>query len=334
MQLLAGVLGIQALNTLSGFMRSNVAALQRFKTDGILSITDRLLMVGICGFLLYYPATAGRFRIGWFVLTQCFCYLTTVVASYLVLRRIARLRFRLSFNSKDIFKVMRASLPYALLIFQMSIYNRADAMLIERLSANGKEQAGIFAAAFRILDMVNMVGLMFATMLLPLYGRMIAEKLSVQPIVKLCVNMMLPLSMAVSVICIFFGNDIMTLLYKGAEANAHDYRTVFSWLIASFPAWCMMYVYSTLLTARGDLKLLNILAFCGVVLNLTLNLVLIPRFQATGGAATSFVTQTGLAVAFVIFAKKRKMFLILCMKEPKILLFMEIKKTLKLKKYI
>lgn len=301
LQLLTGILLIQALNTLLAFIRSNIAALHRFKTDGILSITDRLMMIFVCGFLLIYPATAHRFRIEWFVIAQAACYLVTALIAYFVLRRISGIRLRFAFHLPTVTGIIKQSLPYALLIFQMSIYNRADAMMIERLCADGKAQADIWASAFRMLDMVNILGLMFATMLLPMYGRMLGNKHDIQPIVKLCANMLLPFSFVVAAACIFFSGDIMHILYKGAtEQNIHAYKGVFSWLMASFPAWCLMYIYSTLLTANGNMKVLNCIALAGVLLNLSLNFYMIPRFSAVGGAITSFITQTSLALAFVI----------------------------------
>ena len=130
--LLLGVLLIQSLNALVSFIRSNVAALHRFKTDGILSITDRLLMILICGFLLFYPATSSRFKIEWFIITQVACYFITAVIGYMILKRIGKVRLQFSFDAGEVFKIVRQSFPYALLIFLMSIYNRADAMMIER----------------------------------------------------------------------------------------------------------------------------------------------------------------------------------------------------------
>lgn len=301
LNLLIGILAFQSLNSLLAFIRSNIAALHRFKTDGILSITDRLMMVIVCGFLLIYPPTANHFKIQWFVITQGACYLTTAVIAYIVLRRIAKVKLHFAFHLPTVLGIIRQSLPYAILVFQMSIYNRADAMMIERLCADGKTQADIWASAFRQLDMVNILGLMFATMLLPMYGRMLSNKHDVQPIVRLCANLLLPLSFVVAAAGVFFSGDIMHLLYKGAKGgNIHEYQMVFSWLIASFPAWCLMYIYSTLLTANGNLKVLNYIAFGGVVLNLSLNFYLIPHLNATGGAITSFITQSTLAIAFVI----------------------------------
>ncbi len=307
LNLLIGVLLIQSLNALVSFIRSNVAALHRFKTDGVLSITDRLLMIIICGFLLIYPPTAHLFKIQWFVIAQIVCYFIAAVIGYIILKRIGKVKLKFSFNAPEIFRIIKQSFPYALLIFQMSVYNRADAMMMERICADGKVQAGIWAAAFRLLDQANMFGLMFATILLPMFGRMLSEKQDVRQIVRLCVNMLLPMSFMVAIAGIFFSKDIMHLLYhKSAiySTMSVEYEIVFAVLIASFPSWCLMYVYSTLLTANGSLKTLNIIAFAGVVINLSLNFYLIPLYKAEGGAITSFITQTSLSLAFIIFAVK------------------------------
>ncbi len=303
--LLVGVLLVQSLNALVSFIRSNVAALHRFKTDGLLSIIDRLLMVLVCGVLLLMPSVFGRFKIEWFILAQIFCYFIAASIGYIILRRIGKVKLHFSIDPKEVLHIMKQSLPYALLIFQMSVYNRADAMMVERMGKDGKVQADIWAAGFRLLEVSNMFGLMFASMLLPMFGRMLAQKQDVSGIIKLCVNMMLPMSVMVAIASCFFSADIMHLLYKACAQDtplATDYKIVFAYLMASYPAWCMMYVYSTLLTANGSLKKLNIIALVGVIVNLSLNFWLVPRFGAKGGAVTSFTTQTLLAGIFMVYA--------------------------------
>jgi O-antigen/teichoic acid export membrane protein len=305
--LLTGVLLVQSFNALVSFIRSNIAALHKFKTDGIISVTDKLMMIMICGFLLLYPATAKHFKIEWFVWAQIFCYFITALAGYLILQRIGKVRLKFSFHPPTVLRVVRASLPYALLIFLMSVYNRADIIIMEHI--NGAEQAGVFVAGFRLLDMANILGLTFATMLLPIFGRMLSQKDNVQPIIRLCVNILLPFSFIVATGCIFFSHDIMYLLYHNNKlyqqtGSARQYDLVFICLMASFPAWCLMYVYSTLLTANGSLKTLNIIAIGGVIINLSLNFYLIPVYGAEGGAFTSFVTQSALAITFIIYASR------------------------------
>jgi O-antigen/teichoic acid export membrane protein len=301
--MLLGVLLIQTLNSLMQFVRSNVSGLHRFQADGVLSVTDRLLMILLCGFLLFYPSLGTRFHIEWFVIVQIICYALAIIAGLVVLKRISNVRLHFSLDTKRVGKIIRQSFPYALLIFLMAVYTRADIMLIERLSGEqGAAQAGVYAAAYRLLDVGNMFGLMFASMLLPVFGRLLAQKQSVQPIVQLCVNLLLPVSILVTVAAIYFRSEIMHLLYRNTTDES---IVVFAWLMLAFPAFSLSNVYSTLLTANGDLKLLNRIAAAGVVINLVLNFLLIPQYDSLGAAFTACLTQSLLAICFIIFARRQ-----------------------------
>lgn len=302
MMLLTGIFFIQSLNSLMLFLRSNVSALHKFKLDALLSVTDRLLMILLCSILLFWPGLSGRFKIEWFVLAQIVCYAIAVILGMAVLKRMASVSFRLSLDVKEVTGIIKKSLPYATLVFLMAVHMRVDTILVERLSGpDSKNYAGIYAAGYRLLDVGNMFGIMFAGMLLPMFGRMLSQKNDIRPIVRLSVNILLPVAFIASGAALFFGTDIMQLLYTDADAYE---GLVFTWLMACFPAYCIMYIYSTLLTANGNLVLLNKVALAGVIINLSLNFWMIPHYHALGAAQVAFVTQSTLAVLYILFSGK------------------------------
>lgn len=301
--LLAGILFIQSLNSLMLFLRSNVSALHRFRLDALLSVADRLLMIIICGVLLFWPGITSPFIIEWFVLAQIVCYAVAVVMGILVLKTMTGISFSFSLDVKEVTGIIRQSIPYATLVFMMAIHMRADTILVERLSGpESKNYAGIYAAAYRLLDVGNMFGILFSGMLLPMFGRMLSQQNDIIPIVRLAVNILLPGAFIAAGAAVFFGTDIMQLLYDDTDAYSGQ---VFAWLMACFPAYCIMYVYSTLLTANGNLLLLNKIAVVGVIINLSLNLWLIPERQALGAAQVAFITQSVLAFMYIFFSGKK-----------------------------
>lgn len=303
MMLMTGIICIQSLNSLMLFLRSNVSALHKFRLDALLSVADRLLMIVLCSVLLFYPAVSAGFKIEWFIWAQVLCYSIAVVMGIIVLRRMAGIRFTFSSDVQEVAGIIRKSIPYATLVFMMAVHMRADTILLERLSgADGKRYAGIYAAAYRLLDVGNMFGIMFSGMLLPMFGRMLARQHDITPIVKISVNLLLPVAFTVSVAAIFFGTDIMQLLYTNTDEYSGQ---VFAWVMACFPAYCIMYVYSTLLTANGNLALLNKVALVGVVVNLSLNLWLIPQQHALGAAKVACITQSALALLYIFFSGKK-----------------------------
>ncbi|MFC2087424.1 polysaccharide biosynthesis C-terminal domain-containing protein [Bacteroidota bacterium] len=290
----------QFLSSFILYLRSNVSALYYFKTDSILSVLDRLLMILICGFLLWSKFIKTEFKIEWFVYAQTASYvLTFLTALLIVLAQTGRLRFRIDIRYAII--ILKKSFPYALLILLMSSYTYFDSVMIERLLPEGKYQTGIYAQSFRIFNALAMFALLFANLLLPMFSRMIKNKEPVDQLVHLSFTMLFIVSFLSAVSSIFYREEIMNLLYDDVT---NESLSVFSILILGFIAVSTTYIFGTLLTANGNLKHLNRMAVLGVFLNVGLNLLLIPKFYALGAAIASLFTQFVTAGIQVILSVK------------------------------
>jgi O-antigen/teichoic acid export membrane protein len=300
LQLLAVVGFNQFLLTFVLYLRSNISGLLLFKTDSFVSVLDRLLMILFVGFLLMNNYTRTHFQIQWFVYAQTLAYLLTgVFAGVAVLRKSSFVR--LSWNIPFFIMIIKQSFPFALLTLLMSFYNRIDFVLLERLLPGklGDEQSGIYALAFRLLDAANMFAFLFAALLLPIFANMLKNKQSVIGIVKLAFNILWVISIFSASISLFNAQEIMHVLYpqhidESAIAFAErlaESSLIFKLLMTAFVAMSSSYVFGTLLTAHGSLKLLNITAFSCMVINILLNLILIPRMEAVGAAITNLISQ-------------------------------------------
>ena len=295
----------QFLLALILYLRSNLAGLQLFKTDSIMSVLDRVVMIVICSLLLWGNITSQPFRIEWFVYAQTGAYLLTAAVAF-VLVFIHAPTFRPTFNLQFSLEVLRKSFPFALLTLLMSLYNRIDSVMLERLLPDGKVQAGIYAQAFRISDACCMFALLFANLLLPMFSRMIKQRENVAGLLKLSTVAMAVPVVAGAAACVFYRGQVMDLLYSNHVAES---APIFALLISGFVTISMVYIYGTLLTANGSLRQLNIVAFCGMVFNIAMNFVLIPRYGALGAAIVSLATQSltafaQIAIAFSIFGLK------------------------------
>ena len=69
------------------------------------------------------------------------------------------------------------------------------------------------------------------------------------------------------------------------------YSKVLILLMISFFSVCMNYIYGTFLTAAGKVNLINKTVLIAVLINVSLNLILIPYHGAEGAALTSIITQ-------------------------------------------
>ncbi len=290
----------QFLISFTLYLRSNISGLHLFRTDSIISVLDRSIMIIICSVLLFNNYFRKFFTIEWFVYAQTVAYLlTTIITFIVVLTKSGKIKFRFNFNFFIVF--LRRSYPYALLILLMSFYNRIDSVMLERLLPDpiGKEQAGIYAQAFRLLDAVSMFGVLFGGLLLPIFAKMIKQKEAVGPMVQLSYTLLIVPAIIIAVSSAYYNEQIMDALY---HSNTHHSSGILGILMTGFIGIASTYIFGTLLTANGSMKQLNIMAFFGMILNVTLNLILIPRYQAIGSAYASLITQISTAIAQIILA--------------------------------
>jgi O-antigen/teichoic acid export membrane protein len=282
------------------FSRSNFAGLHLFKTDAFISVLDRSLLIIICSMMLWTNWFGGEIQIEWFIYAQTVAYGSSAVLSLFMLRsKVGRLK--LDFKKAFTRVILKKSFPYALLILLMMLYNRMDAVMIERLLPDGNRQAGIYAQGFRILDAVNMFALLFAGLLLPIFARLLKERKSILPMTGLAFRILFTTSSIVAISAFFFRDELMLLRYPDSGEQA---SMVFGTLILSFIPVSITYVYGTLLTANGSLKQLNIMAFVGLLLNFVLNIILIQKYNAFGAALATLITQVLTAIVQVFLAVK------------------------------
>jgi len=284
------------------YLRSNVSGLLMFKTESILSVLDRVLMIIICGVLLWGHITNEKFQIAWFVYAQTTAYLITALIAMLIVVKKAKFR-RLNWNWPFFVMIIKQSFPFAILVLLMTFYNRIDSVMIERLLPDGigDEQAGIYASAYRLLDASNMIAYLFSVLLLPLFARMIKDQEPVVHVVKLAFTLLIIVSVIVSFGSFFYSTELMEMLYVAHVEQSAD---VFRLIMFGYIAISSTYIFGTLLTANGNLKELNLVAGGGMLLNFLINLFLVPELYAVGSAWASIIAQFSTAILQVFLVKK------------------------------
>ena len=301
----------QVLISFLFYFRSNLQALHFFRADRYLSILDRSLMILFCGTLLWISFQKKQaFQIEWLVYTQTVAYLLAAICSFLLVLKAFlgspkstqdASTITLNSSSKSLFiSILKQSYPFALLGLLMSIYNRIDAVMLGYLLPEkvGNLEAGIYAAAYRLLDAVNMIPVLFATILLPMFAKMLEEKASsLKTLVDLSATLLYVGATIIAVNCCVFQEEIMALLY--VKSNVY-YGQIFGYLMLSFVAISITYVYGTLLTANANLWQLNGVAVSGVLLNISLNTWLIPQYGALGATWATLATQVLVALVQII----------------------------------
>ncbi|NVO19372.1 MAG: oligosaccharide flippase family protein [Bacteroidetes bacterium] len=297
------VLGFnQILISLILYLRSNISGLLHFKTDSLVSVLDRLLMILICSLLLWGGFTNHAFRIEWFVYAQTAAYIITAMVAMLIVMKKAAFK-RLQWNPAFFILIIKQSYPFAVLVLLMTFYNRIDSVMLERMlpGEKGDVQAGVYASAYRLLDAINMIAYLFSVILLPMFARLIKDRKPVESLVKLAFTLIFTLAITASVALCIYNHEFMDFLYT---KHINDSAAVFRFLILGFIPISTTYIFGTLLTANGNLKWLNIIAFSGMILNISLNYFLIPVMMAVGSAYASLITQFFTAILQIVMVQR------------------------------
>lgn len=280
------------------YLRSNISGLHKYKTDSLVSVIDRLLMIALCGMLLLYKP--AEFKIEWFVYAQTISYAITCVIAFIIVYSKASF-FRIRFDFTFLLLILKQSYPFALLVLLMGLYTRMDMVMVEYILPNGAEQAGIYAQSYRILDAVSMFAYLFATLLLPMFAKMLRARESVAQLTKLS-YVLLIIPTLIFVICTwFYGWELMKLMYHHHYNESAD---IYKVLIIGFIPISSSYIFGTLLTANNSLKYLNIIAGSGMILNFVLNVLCIPKYGAYGAAIASVISLFLTAIVQMIISKK------------------------------
>lgn len=295
------LLGINQFFVMStAYCRSHFSGFHFFKLDALISVLDRFLLILIGGIFLFSSFTKLKMTIELFVWIQFFCYSSTFfIALVLLLKNVEKpyinwdLNFSLSFIKK--------SLPYAFLVILMTLYTRMDGVMLERIHPNGAYESGIFAQGFRLLDALYMFGMIFVSLLFPMFSKQLKNNIDgVKPLLKSSGNLLMSGSILIVIVTIYNADFLLGLIYNKVTESI----PAFQWLMLGFFAICVNFIFGTLLTANGNLRILNTSAAIGIGLNIGLNYYLIPKYGATGSAFASFITQTFIALVQLIYCLK------------------------------
>lgn len=183
----------------------------------------------------------------------------------------------------------------------MTTYNKLDGVMLGYMLDDNHYQAGVYASAYRFYDAANMVGYLFAALLLPMFAANLNNKDTLEELKS--IGLRLTSATALLIVCsiFFYGDEILVWLYKAYEV---EFFHTLKFLILSYFMMAVAYIFGTLLVATGRVGRLNVLFGSGLVINVILNSIFIPVLEAKGAAIATLLTQTAVMFGQVFLARK------------------------------
>ncbi len=279
------------------FFRSYFAGLHWFRFDALISVFDRLLLIGTMGYLLYVAPLGLKFiDIQTYAVIQLLCYaLTFLVAIIGLIKKVNPSFLKPDFSLMK--SMIKESLPYALLIILMTLYTRSDALLLKNFAAIS--EVSFYAQAYRLIDALYMFAMVFAGLLFPMFAKQIKNDPKQLEVLTLQASQLLLGASLIFVVFAFLsGSALLDLIYENTSVLSGE---ILFFLSLAFFGMASNLIYGSLLTANGSLQVLNLSSLGGVVLNVALNYWLIQDAHAEMGAlaAAKVAAITQLTVAFI-----------------------------------
>jgi O-antigen/teichoic acid export membrane protein len=289
---------IQGLSSLFLFFRGLLTANQFFKTDALFSVLDKSLMLMLCIGPVY--GFFNRMSIPLFLQLQVLATIISVTVVFSICLR-KGLLFTSSQKQSTV-SLAKATQPFLIIVLLMAMHYRLDGFLLERLHKDGPRQAGIYAAAYRLLDAGNMLGYLSASFLVPFIAKNQQSKITVQSTVLLLRHGLLMVAAIVASFALVFAPWIQQVLYH--TNNAYNSKVIVL-CISVLPAYYLTHVYGSLLTAVGAFRLFISILLLSVGTNVVINATLIPSFGAQGCCIAALVSQYACALLLFLFASKK-----------------------------
>lgn len=207
----------------------------------------------------------------------------------------------LDFTGAKIVTLLRQASTLGASIIMIQVYYNIDTIMLGFMRSDA--EVGWYNAAYRIVLVFTSLGGIVGDVIFPRLSRQIALQSVAQKSrtlllgAKLLIFASLPIALAGT----FYAGPIMTFLFGPAYSNGAPALQILIWQVFT--------VFSNIsfayhLLAAGQNRLYFISVTAGAVINLALNLVLIPAYGMMGATVTTIVAEVVVLSLLVIFATR------------------------------
>lgn len=210
--------------------------------------------------------------------------------------------FRPHFDLQEMKSLLVEALPLTYITIIAGLYFQIAGVMVAQLST--LVQAGAYNFAYRIAMNVSVIGMAISSVLVARYASAAAEsEEKYRRVLRLSMSLVLTLVLPIAFLLWPFNPDIIRLL--GSEEFVELSNTPLILLWVSTAASMMGTIVSTALVAGHTQRFLAVLNTSTLLMNIALNALVIPRWQATGAAAALIVTElVGMTLALVRLGRR------------------------------
>lgn len=274
------------LMLLSGVMRSYVLTargilqgLERFGHDALVTVLDRLLLVVCCVAALWLGA-------GVIAVSVVFLVVRIVTAAIALL--VARRHAGGGTFDRELWRTLPGeALPIGVFLLVLNLYNRIDTLMLGRMV--GARDTGLYGSAYPIYEGLTYATAIVSALLVPRLSRLwIADRRAYSRLAGLSMGGTGLLGLLVAVVAWPLAEPGIVVVFGQSFAPA---ATALRWLLLGLPCIYIIWVLHAVAISAERTRVLLWVTSAGTLLNVGLNLLLIPRYSYDGAAAATVVSE-------------------------------------------
>ncbi len=196
--------------------------------------------------------------------------------------------------------ILKAALPFALLVGFSTLYNRIDIVLITKIL--GYTQTGLYTAAYKFFDLLAFFPAVVSHALYPLFATlMVQNKMGeIRALLEKYLRFMAALALPIGVGGSILAEQIIGILSPDYAAAA-PVLAVLVWA----PAILFMYIVVNSLVISQLTKFAMVITGVNVLINLIGNIILLPRIGIIGAAIMTLFSEFLQGVFYFYFVRKK-----------------------------
>ena len=283
----------QSFNAIDFYFRSKVLA-----KYAVYARTASVVSSAIIKFLLIY------FKMGLIYFAAVTVIESVILAIVLIImytkQKLNIFNWRIKFDLAK--RLLKDSWPLILSGIAISIYMRIDQVMIkEMVDTKG---VGNYAVAVRLSEVWYFIPMAITSSVFPaiINAKKIGEKLYYGRLQKLY-DLMTWLAVGIALPITFLANDIIRLLFGIQYQDAAGVLRIY--------IWAGIFVFlgvasSQYLIAENYTRVSFFVTFMGMIANVILNIILIPKYGINGAATATLLSQFMVAFSIILIPKTRK----------------------------
>lgn len=231
------------------------------------------------------------------LLSSAVTFLGMVVAFFHRDKKIPRMKINWNISKK----ILRDSWPLILSGVAITVYMKIDQVMIGNMLGN--KSVGIYSAAVSLSEMWYFVPTVIAGSVFPaiIYSKKISEKIYFKRM-QIMYDFMVWSSVFFAILITFFAKDIVRLLFGQAYIESARVLAIYIWAGVSVSIGVAS---SKFLITENLTKITFYKSLIGAIINVLLNLLLIPIFGIVGAAVATLISYFISDFAVVFFKESR-----------------------------